>query len=223
MGLGRPAWNTSAPAATFTSFNTPTFGLTRLDANLLSATSFRIGIADARGDGRPDYRYHARVLYGNTVSPSQASAGINTPLVVAGLGFRPGIAASVGGLNASQLAVSATQLIVTTPPFQDGTKSLTVTDPATGSSSVMTDVLTFGAGPTDIIKLIQGANPPTRVGGETANRILVQATSADGSSSRNGATVVWNVPAGARLSACAAVQLVRYSPMLPARPRGKLL
>src|SRR6266849_6265779 len=193
---------TLAPAATFSSFNTPTFGLTRLDANLLSTTSFRIGITDDRGDGRPDFRYHARVLYGDTVLPSQASAGINTPLVIAGLGFRPGIAASIGGLNAPVLAVSASQVIVTTPPFPDGTKSLTVTDPATGSSSVMTDVLTFGAGPTDIIKLIQGANPPTPVGGETPNRILVQATSADGSSPRNGATVVWNVPSGATLSAC---------------------
>src|SRR5207245_6834835 len=132
----------------------------------------------------------------------EGSAAINPPLVVAVLGFRPGIAGSLGGLNAPQLAVSATQLIVTTPPFQDGTKSLTVTDPATGSSSVMTDVLTFGAGPTDIIKLIQGANPPTPVGGETPNRILVQATSTDGSSPRNGATVVWNVPSGAALSAC---------------------
>ena len=65
---------TLAPAATFSSFNTPTFGLTRLDSNLLSATRFRIGITDDRGDGRPDFRYHARMLYGDTVLPSQASA-----------------------------------------------------------------------------------------------------------------------------------------------------
>src|SRR5712692_3123468 len=193
---------TLAPAATFSSFNTPTFGLTRLDANLLSATSFRIGITDDRGDGRPDFRYHARVLYGDTILPSQASAGISTPLVIGGLGFRPGLSASVGGLNAPLLAVSASQLIVTTPPFQDGTQSLTVIDPATGSSSVMTDVLTFGAGPTDIIKLIQGGNPATPVGGETPNPIRVEVTSADGLTPRGGATLVWNIPSGATLSAC---------------------
>src|SRR3989454_346590 len=111
---------TLAPAATFSSFNTPTFGLTRLDSNLLSATRFRIGITDDRGDGRPDFRYHARVLYGDTVLPSQVSAGESTSIVINGLGFRPGLSVNVGGVNGPLLAVSANQIIMSTPAFQDG-------------------------------------------------------------------------------------------------------
>src|SRR5438552_330908 len=73
---------TLAPASTPSAFNTSRFGLTRLNANLLVATSFRIGITDDRGDGRPDFHYHARVLYGDTVSPAQISAGKSTPIVI---------------------------------------------------------------------------------------------------------------------------------------------
>src|SRR5437016_14250067 len=48
-----------APANTPLAFNTLTFGMTRLDAILQAATTFRLGIFDYRGDGRPDYRYRA--------------------------------------------------------------------------------------------------------------------------------------------------------------------
>ena len=47
-----------APANTPSAFNTTVSGETRLDAQILQSTSFRVGIADYRGDGRPDYRLH---------------------------------------------------------------------------------------------------------------------------------------------------------------------
>jgi hypothetical protein len=63
----------STPSAfTTSSFNTATaFAMTRLDAQIGTAGSFLIGLADLRGDGRPDYHYHAQVLYGDSVSPSR--------------------------------------------------------------------------------------------------------------------------------------------------------
>jgi len=193
---------TLAPASTPSAFNTSGFGLTRLKANLLVATSFRIGITDDRGDGRPDFHYHARVLYGDTVSPAQISAGKSTPIVIYGLGFRPGLSVNVGGVNAPLLAVSANQIIMSTPAFRDGNQTVTLTDPSTGASSAMRDVLTFGAGPTDTIRLIQSSNPATPVGGETPNPIRVGVTSADGVTPVSGATVVWSVASGATLAAC---------------------
>src|SRR6202035_615799 len=51
-----------APANTSSAFNSSIFGTTILNAELLQPTSFRLGIADIRGDGRPDYAYHARLL-----------------------------------------------------------------------------------------------------------------------------------------------------------------
>jgi len=51
-----------APANTPSAFNSAIFGMTVLNAQLLDSISYRVGIADIRGDGRPDYRYHARVL-----------------------------------------------------------------------------------------------------------------------------------------------------------------
>jgi hypothetical protein len=46
-----------APANTPLAFNSVNFGMTRLDAILQASTTFRLGIFDYRGDGRPDYRY----------------------------------------------------------------------------------------------------------------------------------------------------------------------
>jgi hypothetical protein len=60
-----------APANTPLAFNTLTFGMTRLDAILQAATTFRLGIFDYRGDGRPDYRYRARIFYADNVSPTR--------------------------------------------------------------------------------------------------------------------------------------------------------
>ena len=70
---------TPAPANTPSAFNTSYFGETRLDAQIFQSTTFRLGIADYRGDGRPDYSYQARVLYGDRVLPARASVAGGTP------------------------------------------------------------------------------------------------------------------------------------------------
>ncbi len=193
---------TLPPAATPSSFNSTNFGVTQLNAQLLSSTQFRIGIADLRGDGRPDFRYHARVLYGDSVRPARVGVRGGTPILVEGLGFRPGMRLAVGGTTATQLAVSANQLVATVPALADGVRTVTITDPATGASSVLTDGLTFGAGPNDIIRLAQGTNSATPVGGDVAYPVRITVATADGSTAVGGATVQWNVTNRAGLSAC---------------------
>jgi len=44
-----------APAATPSAFNTGVAGMSRLDAQFNGGGAFRLGVADFRGDGRPDY------------------------------------------------------------------------------------------------------------------------------------------------------------------------
>ncbi|MGC2194610.1 MAG: IPT/TIG domain-containing protein [Terriglobales bacterium] len=193
---------TPPPAYTFSSFNSSIFGVTQLNAQLLSSTQFRIGVADLRGDGRPDFRYHARVLYGDSVTPDRVSVRGGTPILVEGFGFKPGMTLTVGNTTAPQLAVSANQLVATVPALADGVQTLTITDPATGASSSLTNGLTFGAGPNDIIRLAQGANSATPVGGEAAYAVRVTVATPDGSTAISGATVQWNVTNRAGLSAC---------------------
>ena len=193
---------TSPGASTSSSFNTSSLGLTRLNAQLLSGTQFRIGIADLRGDGRPDYRYHAHVLYGDSVTPNRVSVSGGMPIVLAGYGFKPGISMSVGSTAATLLSVSAGELIATAPALADSVQDVSLTDPATEASSSLIGVLTFGAGPNDMIRLVQGANSATPVGGEAASPVRVTVSSSDGLSAVNGATVQWSATNGAGLSAC---------------------
>ena len=92
---------TPPPAFTSSAFNQTVFGMTRLDAQVGTSANFLIGISDIRGDGRPDYHYHAHVLYADSLSPARVS--VNGGVVtVRGSGFAPGIDRSHGqhGRNA---------------------------------------------------------------------------------------------------------------------------
>jgi hypothetical protein len=178
-----------APANTPSAFNSSTFGTTILNAELLEATNFRVGIADIRGDGRPDYRYHARLLYGDHVTPTRASVAGGTALAIAGYGFQANTAVAIGSGNARPLAASANQMFVTASVQADGVQNITLLDPPTGATSILTGVVTYGAGPNDTLSLIAGANPRTPVGGQAPNPIRVQALAPDGVTPIAGATV----------------------------------
>src|SRR5579864_3104967 len=192
-----------APAATPSAFNTPFLGESRLDAQILQGGAFRIGIADYRGDGRPDYRYNARVLYGDNVSPPRATVGGGTPLTIQGLGLRTDTTVHVGTVGTLVLASSATQLLVNTPALRDGVYDLQLSDVRTGGSSLMGSVLTVGAGPTDTIKMISGANPATPVGGQAVSPFTVSVLAPDGKTPVAGASVQFSSSPAVAFSACA--------------------
>ena len=191
-----------APANTGLAFNSVNLGMTRLDAALQTSTAFRMGIFDYRGDGRPDYRYLGRVFYGDSAIPARARVDGGTAITFQGLGFRTNTSASFAALAAPVLAVSANRVITKAPAMADGLKNVTLKDPATGSSSVMSNVLTYGAGPSDTIRLIQGSNPATPVGGEAPNPIRLQVVAPDGSTPVAGASVLFKSTPAASLSAC---------------------
>jgi hypothetical protein len=191
-----------APASTPLAFNTSTFGLTRLDATLQTSTTFRVGIFDYRGDGRPDYRYGARVLYADRVTPARCRADGGSIITVQGVGFHNNTTATIAAANAPVLAISANQLTTSASAMADGVQSITLKDPATGASSTMTNALTYGAGPDDIIKLIQGSNPAMPVGGQAPNPIQVQVLAADGTTPVSGASVFFTSTPAVSYSAC---------------------
>jgi len=192
-----------APANTPSAFNSAIFGTTLLNAQLLKTTSFRVGIADIRGDGRPDYRYHARVLYGDHINPPRASAAGGTPVAIQGLGFEANTGVSSGASNARSLTVSVGQMLVSMPPKADGLHDVTLIDPPTAATSVMSSVVIYGAGSNDVLRLITGANPPTPVGGQAPNPVRVQVLAPDGVTPVTGASVFLSATPPISFSACA--------------------
>jgi hypothetical protein len=199
--LGDPA-GTPPPAFTPSPFNTASWGLTRLDAQIFTSTNFLIGIADLRGDGRPDYRYHAHLLYGDSVSPPRVSAAGGV-VTVQGFGFSRGLSVTVGSANVVPLAASSGSLLLAVPAQADGPQNITISDPVSGASSVMTGAFTYGAAASDNIVLVQGSNPRTPVGTQANNPIIVRVFAADGVTPVAGATIGWTTTTSATLSACA--------------------
>jgi hypothetical protein len=191
-----------APANTPSAFNSSIFGMTVLNAQLLEATSFRVGIADIRGDGRPDYRYHARLLYGDHITPARASVVGGTALAIAGFGFQANTAVSIGSGNALPLAASANQILVTASAKADGVQDVTLIDPPTSASATLSGVVTYGAGPNDILRLVAGANPGTPVGGQAPNPIRVQVLEADGITPVAGASLFFTASPAVAFAAC---------------------
>jgi len=191
----------SPPAFTSFPFNSGTFAMSRLDAQVLGSNSFIIGIADLRGDGRPDYSYHAHVLYGDSVVPPRIAVR-GGAITLQGTGFAPGLTVIVGSVSVPLLATNAAEILVTAPAQGDGPQTITINDPVSGAFSIMTSVLTFGAAATDKILLLQGGNPPTPVGTQATNPMIVRVVASDGVTPVDGATVGWSATNGAGLSGC---------------------
>jgi hypothetical protein len=200
-------WAASDPAGTApgaltpSPFNQVTYGMTRLDAQVNASTNFLIGISDLRGDGRPDYLYHAYVLYADSASPARIAVN-GSAVTVRGTGFYPGLTAAIGSTAVIPLAVSAGQMILAAPPKGDGTQNITLSDPASGGSSTMTNVLTYGAAASDTIVLLSGLNPSTPVGTQAVSPMMVRVLAPDGVTPVSGATIGWSASNGVQLSAC---------------------
>ena len=195
--------NSPAPANTSSAFNTTVLGETRLDAQILQSSTFRVGIADYRGDGRPDYHYHARVLYGDNVNPARVSVAGGTPLTLSGLGLQANTSVKLGTRAMSVLASSATRLLVGSKAAPDGIYDVLLQDVSSGGSSTMTSALIVGAGPSDTIKMISGANPGTPVGGRAPSPFSVLVLAADGLTPVAGASVQFSSSPAIGLSTCA--------------------
>jgi hypothetical protein len=201
MWLASDPEGTSPPAMTPSPFNSLTFGMTQLNAQVATSGNFLIGISDLRGDGRPDYHYHANVLYADSVTPTRVGVG-GGPVTVLGTGFGAGLAAAVGMQSASPLAIDAGQMIVSLPPQADGPQSITISSPATGGSSTMTNAVIYGAAASDSLILLEGKNPPTPVGTQATNPVRVLVLASDGVTPVSGATIAWTAPTSVQLSAC---------------------
>jgi len=79
----------------------------------------RLGIADMRGDGRPDYAYEGWVLYADTVEPPRLPAS-GGPIVIRGMGFHVADTVLVGGQAAQVTGISPNEITAIAPPAAIG-------------------------------------------------------------------------------------------------------
>jgi hypothetical protein len=116
----------------------------------------RLGIADLRGDGRPDYAYNGWVLYADTVQPTRLPAS-GGPITINGMGFRLDDTVKAGGQQATVTSISPNQITAIVPPAQAGvTGSVDVEvddSPSYYAAAVIPGGLSYDAGTADALKL----------------------------------------------------------------------
>lgn len=95
-------------------------GETWLQVSAASDDIVRLGVADARGDGRPDYAYNGWVLYADTVQPQRLPVS-GGPIVIHGMGFRPSDTVAIAGQPAVVTSISPNEITAIAPPAATGT------------------------------------------------------------------------------------------------------
>ena len=117
----------------------------------------RLGIADMRGDGRPDYTYNGWVLYADTVLPTHLPT-TGGPIVLHGMGFRPSDTVLVGGQPAIITSVSPNEITAIAPaatPGVTGSVDVEVNDlPILYAAAIISGGISYDAGSGDSITLV---------------------------------------------------------------------
>jgi hypothetical protein len=199
-----------------TAFNSSGVGTTVLHAMPFApgseAGTVTVGIADQRGDGRPDFPYQARFFYADNVLPA-VLAPSGGAAVLTGMGFRAGNTVSVNGIPVTVTSWTATTLSLSIPSMVTAGASsgvpvdVVVNDAGTGATSRMIGALTYSTSgaSTGGLKLISSPASPAFVGAAATNPFSLQVVAADGTTPVVGALVTLSVVQGTgRFSACGA-------------------
>lgn len=147
----------SAAVGTAQGLNGLATGETWLRISASADDIVRIGIADLRGDGRPDYAYTGWVLYADTVSPSRLPAS-GGPIVIHGMGFRITDTVMVAGQPALVTSVSPNEITAIAPPAPAGvTGSVDVEvddSPIYYAAAIISGGISYNAGAGDSLTLV---------------------------------------------------------------------
>lgn len=190
-------------AAAGVAFNTSHIGMTQLAAGFAATESLRIAVADARGDGRPDYTYRLRVLYADTASPSRITSAGGT-VAITGTGFTPACSVTVGGVAARVVSQSSTRLLILAPPASalrtGGANDIVIVDRSTGGTSSISGGLIYGAATSDALTIT--AQPASSVAVGAMSTFALQLTGGQGAPVRNGEVTVSAGGGSVVLGAC---------------------
>ncbi|MEK6398404.1 MAG: IPT/TIG domain-containing protein, partial [Terriglobus sp.] len=186
-----------------TAFNSARMGMTQLHVSFSATESVRLAVTDARGDGRPDYTYRARVLYADTVSPARLAATGGT-LVITGVGFSAGSAVTVGGVVARVTSVSTTEIDAIAPALNSGSKDVVVTDLTTGGTTAISGAVVYSGAATDA--LTWTAQPAATASVGVPVPIAVRLVDVAGAPVTNGAVTLAASAGGVLFGACSLAQ-----------------
>jgi hypothetical protein len=170
----------------------------------------RIGIADQRGDGRPDYPYNGWVLYADTVQPQilPASGG---PIVIHGMGFRLADTVLVGGLPALVTSISPNEITAIAPPAATGitgSVDVEVDDlPLFYAAAIVSGGISYDSGTGDALTLNTAPMNTVPVGVPipftvTAYGPAINTVNGTVLNPASGVTVIYTVTSGTAILAC---------------------
>jgi hypothetical protein len=162
----------------------------------------RIGIADLRGDGRPDYAYDGWLLYADTVSPAHLPAS-GGPITVQGAGFRLADTVLIGGQPALVTSISPNQITAIAPPAASGVTGsvdVEVDDlPILYAAAVIPGGISYDSGTGDALTLLAAPSGTVPIG--VPIPFTVTALSA-ALTPIGGVTVIYIVNAGSATLGC---------------------
>jgi hypothetical protein len=162
----------------------------------------RIGIADQRGDGRPDYVYNGWVLYADTAYPTRLPAS-GGAMVIKGMGFRLADTVLVGGQPALVTSISPNEITAIAPPAADGVTGsvdVEVDDlPIFYAAAVLSGGVSYDSGAGDALTLVTAPMNTIPIGVPTP--FTVTALGED-MTPAGGVTVIYKVVSGTATLAC---------------------
>ncbi len=177
-------------------------GETWLEVNTYAADVVRVGVADTRGDGRPDYSYNGWVLYADTVDPVRLPAS-GGPFVIHGMGFRLTDTVLVGGQAALVTSISPTEITAVAPAAGagvTGSQDVEVDDaPVFYASAVIPGGISYDSGIGDALTLVTGPSGAIPIGVPTP--FAVQALGST-LAPAGGVTVIFTVTSGTATLGC---------------------
>jgi len=177
-------------------------GETWLQVNTYAADMVRVGVADTRGDGRPDFSYNGWVLYADTVEPARLPLS-GGPMVIHGMGFRLTDTVLVGGQAALITSISPTEITAIAPAAATGTTGsvdVEVDDaPVFYAFAVIPGGISFDSGIGDALTLVTAPSNTVPIGVPVPFAVQVL----DGTlAPAGGVTVTYSVVSGTATLAC---------------------
>jgi hypothetical protein len=192
----------SAPMVWSPGMNGSAAGESFVSATAPADEVVRLGVADERGDGRPDYAYAGWVLYVDTVEPTRLPM-TGGPIVIHGMGFRPVDTVRVGGLAAVVTSVSPNEITAIAPAAGNGLSGsvdVEVDDlPIDSAFASIAGGISYDAGTGDSLKLDTAPANTVPIG--VPLPFTVTALGAD-LSPAGGVIVVYSVRSGSATLGC---------------------
>ena len=162
----------------------------------------RIGIADLRGDGRPDYAYDGWLLYADTVSPAHLPTS-GGPITIQGTGFRLADTVLVGGQPALVTSISPNQITAIAPPAASGVTGsvdVEVDDlPALYAAAVIPGGISYDSGTGDALTLVNAPSGTVPIGVPIPFTVTALGPTL---APAGGVTVIYTVTAGTATLGC---------------------